>query len=158
IPGDGRGGPPRTATPVEVAESEGMPRYMGVVVASICFLAHPAWAGPPGENRKVHFLLVGDTDDQRIGNGVRKNLEVFGRLYASLDMEDGDRRGEFILLDGGKANARGALEAASGLEVGDQDDAVVCYVACHGAYDEERGGVDAANGHFLALPGGDLMR
>ncbi|MBX9584184.1 MAG: caspase family protein [Gemmataceae bacterium] len=105
-------------------------------------------------------MLVGDTHDGGIGPAVGNSLGVFRVLHASLNLEEGgDRRGELVVLDGAKATAGEVLAAVAKFPADDKgDDAVVCYVASHGAYDERKGGTDPTNGHFFRLPGGNLMR
>ena len=107
------------------------------------FFAHPRRVNP---GPKIHYVIVGQTDDRSIGEHARRNLE-------QLEMFTRHIRSEFIgssqILEGRRCNAKDIKNAVSAIDSG-PDDAIFVYYIGHGTYD--------SNGHRFALDGSDLYR
>ncbi|MGC3968491.1 MAG: PDZ domain-containing protein [Pirellulales bacterium] len=112
-------------------------------------------AGPIDSATRVHLLLIGLTDDDKIGPGIEGNLMM---LEAMLEPVSSQQRASFQKINGADCNARNILQQIRALNV-QPGEAVFCYYAGHGAYDPQRTDRnDRSGGHFLQIPGGDLLR
>jgi len=103
---------------------------------------------------KVKALLLGDTSDKKIGNGVSGNLNAV-RLY--IEGLPGYQNGDIVEVSGRNMTGNNILTAINRLNVA-PDEVVFCYVACHGAHDKTLAAGDPSGGHFLQLDQGDLPR
>ena len=104
---------------------------------------------------KVKALLIGATRDEKIGEGVSKNLQAMEQYVRGLPNFKAET--DLARVTGDDVTAQGIMRAVAGLHV-EATETLFCYVACHGAHDENLGQGDPSGGHFFQLPGGDLMR
>jgi len=119
-------------------------------------MLYPQFKSTPISNtRNVHCLLVGLTKDDKIGEGVGKNLINVQALFE--DIPQGNR-GKMLVVADDQCNAASILEAVRSLQV-NPGDTIFCYYAGHGAYDpSQQDPNDPSGGHFFQIPGGDLYR
>lgn len=114
-------------------------------------------AGQAGSTlRKAHFLLVGLTNDNKIGPAMEDTLALWQRPIESMDRE---RHGNIRILKGDECQARSILDAVEAMEVAARD-TVFCVYCGHGAFDPARATPDdpSRGHHFQIRPSGDLMR
>lgn len=104
---------------------------------------------------RVKALLIGDTLDRRIGEGVSANLQNLQRYLEGLP--GFDPKTDLKVLAGRNVTARNILAEAASLRVGPTE-TLFCYISCHGAHDRRFAAGDPSGGHFFQLPGGHLMR
>lgn len=116
----------------------------------------PAQGDPIGQKRKVHFLIIGLTDDAKIGAA----MDVTAKLWHScVENIDDDRLGNVRLMTGAECRAAAILTAVRNMEVAARD-TLFCVYCGHGAFDPSRAAHDdPSRGHHLQIrPTGDLMR
>jgi len=104
---------------------------------------------------RVRVLLIGLTNDEKIGQGCGANLEELERYVRGLPKFD--EKADLTVLAGRNVTARNILRTVAGLRVGPTE-TLFCYFAGHGAHDASLAGGDASGGHLFQIPGGDLMR
>lgn len=105
--------------------------------------------------RRIHFVLCGLTNDNRIGEAVRISLFDLEETLRSQILEQ--YIGEFTIVTGNGCQADKIREAVTTLPV-QPNDTVFVYYAGHGAYDATRADDDPSHGHHFQIPSGDLMR
>ncbi len=109
----------------------------------------------PVVTARVHVLLVGLTDDDKIGKGIAVNLDQVRSLLEEVPPE---KLGTVKRIEGDQCRAATILAALKDLNVA-ADEAVFVYYAGHGAYDPNaNANQDPSGGHFFQIPGGDLRR
>jgi len=111
---------------------------------------------PPTRDRVVRVLLIGLTDDERIGKGMQLNLTNLERILRS---EIPGERLDIEIVSGADCNARTIISKVR--ELGRRAkaaDSLFCYYAGHGAYDPRYEAGDPSGGHFFSIPSGDLLR
>jgi hypothetical protein len=115
-------------------------------------------SGPPEAPRirKVHFLLIGLTDDRSLGEAIGFNLRA---LQGMAEKEiAADRLGSVRTINGSQCRAGNILHEVQTL-VTSSDDTIFCHYSGHGAYDPDQALPDDPSiGHHFQIPGGDLMR
>jgi hypothetical protein len=111
--------------------------------------------GAAEQNRKAHFLLVGLTDDQRIGKAMDDTLAVWHE--EAVSSVDPDRVGSVLVLRAAECRAARILQAVRELPLASRD-TLVCVYCGHGAFDPNHAAGDPAGGHFFNIPQGDLLR
>lgn len=114
--------------------------------------------GPPGavRIRMVHFLFIGLTDDDRLGEAIRYNLDALQHMaHSQID----ERRVATVkVIEGSQCTADNILHEVADLPLS-YDDTVFCHYSGHGAYDPAAAPPnDRSNGHHFKIPSGDLMR
>jgi len=109
----------------------------------------------PVATTRVHVLMIGLSDDDKIGRGILSNLDMVDGLLTEIPP---DRLGTVRRIDGADCRATTIMEAVRSLNVA-ADEAVFLYYAGHGAYDPRANpAVDPTGGHFFQIPDGDLSR
>lgn len=108
--------------------------------------------------RVAHFLLIGDTEDPKVGTAQESNLTAWHNLAKSVRAE---RRGTLRVIKGAKCKPADILAAVRRLDVRARD-TIFCFYGGHGAHDPNRAEGHRSGGHFLSMgsPGirSDLMR
>jgi hypothetical protein len=102
----------------------------------------------------IHAILVGDTDDEKIGDAAKKNIANMTQLL------EAEIPAEFLkvqTVSGKECNARTIIETIRGISSTDSD-TIFYYHTGHGAYDRRFAAGDPSGGHFFSLSGGDLLR
>lgn len=119
-------------------------------------MLHPQFKSTPiTTTRKVHCLLIGLTKDEKIGQGIGKNLVNVQALFEEIPQNS---RGKMLVVADDECRAANIINAVKSLEVG-EGDTLFCYYAGHGAYDAaQQDPNDPSSGHFFQIPGGDLYR
>lgn len=117
---------------------------------------YPQFKSTPITNtRKVHCLLMGLTKDDKIGEGVGKNLINVQALFEDIPQQS---RGSMVVVADDECRAAKIVEVVKSLQV-TPGDTIFCYYAGHGAYDPNQNDPnDPSGGHFFQIPGGDLYR
>ena len=111
---------------------------------------------PAGRPDHVKGLLIGLTDDGRIGRGVAADLKLVEGYLQGLPGFYADQ--DLVVLSGGQVTPANIEQAIDDLDVG-PNDVLFCYYSGHGAYDASLpADDDASGGHFFQLSGGDLRR
>lgn len=109
----------------------------------------------PVVTNRVHVLLIGLTDDDKIGKGITVNLD---QVRSLLEQVPPEKLGTIKRIDGDQCRAATILSALKDLNVA-ADESVFVYYAGHGAYDPNANtNQDPSGGHFFQIPGGDLRR
>jgi hypothetical protein len=107
------------------------------------------------QKRKAHFLMIGLTDDRKIGKAMDDTLAVWNdEAVASIDP---DRVGSVLVLREAECRSARILQAVRELPLASRD-TLFCVYCGHGAFDPNFAGGDAARGQFFNIPQGDLMR
>jgi hypothetical protein len=109
---------------------------------------------PEGRTTAVKVILIGLTDDDKIGEGCQKNLDRLESYLVGLPNFNAKRDLVYIA---GNYSAREVLSNIEKMEV-KESEALFCYYAGHGAFDPSLGAGDPSKGHFLSIPSGDLAR
>jgi len=97
----------------------------------------------PQPEPRVHVLLVGDTNDPKIGEGVAVDLDNLAGLFRDLVP---DRQLQMQALRGDDVNKANILRTINTFHPA-ANDAFVFVWTGHGAYNN--------GGHYFCLPGGD---
>lgn len=115
----------------------------------------PVLGQPEAARRKAHFLMVGLTDDPKIGEAMEDTLELWQGPIASIDSE---RHGNIRIVKGAECRANKILEAVSQMEVAARD-TMFCVYCGHGAHSPSQASPDdPSRGHHFQIKSGDLMR
>src|SRR5262249_25226817 len=96
--------------------------------------------------KKLHVLLIIDTNAKGIGDSVRVDL---GTVQGMLELLPKNKVATTV-LQGGEVTRKRVLDYYARLQAG-SDDALFCYCPGHG-------GTDPAKGHYLDLNAGPLTR
>jgi Caspase domain len=104
---------------------------------------------------KVHVVFIALTEDPSIGRFIQINVPEFESLIRSQIRSE--RLGSFTTLLGNECTESRILKAVNESPVAAKDTLFVYYEG-HGVYDESPGEGDPDQGHFFALPGGNLPR
>jgi hypothetical protein len=126
-----------------------------ILLACAAATAARAQAPEAGRPTAVKALLIGLTNDDKIGKGVAMDLQLVEGYVRGLPGFDADR--DLRKLSGSDVTADNIRQAVEDLEVAPTD-VLFCYYAGHGAYDPNLDGDDPSGGHFFQIPGGDLRR
>jgi hypothetical protein len=122
----------------------------------VCF-GSPATASAAQDNRRLHIVLIVDTNAGQRGPDLRSGMEanlaslkkVINEVYNS-DLEYCRNRLYLDVLRDDQVSPAGVLKFLAGLDVR-PNDVVWVYYCGHGAWDPRLG-------HYLAMSGGDLSR
>ena len=109
---------------------------------------------PKPELRKVKALLVGLTDDTKLGVSIQKNME---ELKEALTKGIPSEELELHIVEGSDCNAREILKQIDAINVSNDDSLFVYYLG-HGAYDPRYAKGDPSGGHYMQIPTGDILR
>jgi hypothetical protein len=104
--------------------------------------------------RKVNALLVGLTDDKKLGVSIQKNME---ELKKALTKGIPSEELELHIVEGSDCNAREILKQIDAINVSNDDSFFVYYLG-HGAYDPRYAKGDPSGGHYMQIPSGDILR
>lgn len=116
----------------------------------------PVGGGAGSAKRQAHFLLIGLTDDGRIGPAMNDTLGLWQHPVNAIDA---DRRGSVRIVKGSECRAEAILRAVADLDVAARD-TLFCVYCGHGAFDPARATPDdpSRGHHFQIRPAGDLWR
>lgn len=112
--------------------------------------------GPkPILTQRVHALVIGLTDDPKIGRDMRLNLDGMQNVLRAIPPQ---HRGAMLRIDGQDCQPANILRSIQMLNV-QPNDALFVYYGGHGAFDPNRiEPNDPSGAHFFSIPGQDLMR
>jgi hypothetical protein len=110
--------------------------------------------GTRDDNRVIHAVLVGDTDDANIGKAATLNLD---NLSQFLESEIPADYLKLYIIKNIDCNAETIIKTIQGIRSGESD-TIFYYHTCHGAYDRRYSAGDLWGGQFFQLSGGDLLR
>lgn len=131
------------------------------------WLAEPIWANVPilrsrssvsadveEHPSKLHAIVVAATNDPSLGPFIERSLaELQAQFSGNMD----SNRLDLKILSGDDCNATQLVETLEELS-SDVNDSLLVYYLGHGAYDPRFDQHDPYGGHFLDLPGKDLLR
>ncbi len=106
--------------------------------------------------RIAHVLLIGLTLDRNIGKDCQTDLKNMEKLLRTEVAQD---KLDLQVIAGADCNAMNIINRVR--QVGQRmkpGDSIFCYFSGHGAYDPRFAANDPSGGHYLAMPGGDLLR
>jgi Caspase domain len=103
---------------------------------------------------RLFVVIVAATKDETLGPSVVRSL---GELKGFIEGEVSATRYVINEVRGDDCNPTGIIQAIDGLPIGFGDSLLVYYLG-HGAYDNRFAMDDPYGGHFLDLPGKDLLR
>jgi hypothetical protein len=104
-----------------------------------------------GLTTKVRILLIGDTLDASIGDGVKQELDVVkGVLTKTLAEQYRDAEKDFSVLTDTQVSAKKIIDFIGRWDV-KPSEAIFCYVTCHGAYEPTLLGCDPSGGHYFSF-------
>jgi len=102
----------------------------------------------------LRAIIVADTDDPKLGLFAELSMRD---LEESLTQYITDDRSKLLLLHAEQCTAQKLLQTVATLPA-NPSDAVLIYYLGHGAYDPRFAEDDHFGGHFLRMPGGDVLR
>lgn len=109
---------------------------------------------PPDGPGKVVVVLIGDTNDDKVGKAVAGAFAGLREVLKEKEIKPHVR--EVHEISGREFDRRTILTRLNAIPVG-ANDALLCFVNAHGAHDPNRR--DYCRGHFFAMPaGGDFRR
>jgi hypothetical protein len=112
-----------------------------------------------GEAKRLHVLLVCDTNAANIDKGVAVNAGAIEEILGEIFRDRPQRLGSLPrVLRGDEATPQSVLEAIARIPVDPGRDAILFYYAGHGAWDPNRLPSGEEVGHFFAMSGGPLRR
>jgi hypothetical protein len=129
-------------------------KWMKVLLV-VAFVLGSTAAATAEPARRVRALLIGLTNDKRLGPGISANLQRVERYVRGLP--NFDPKNDLTVLTGDDVTSAKIERAVFALGRRPTD-AVFCYFAGHGAYDKRWAAGDPSGGHLFQIPSGDVMR
>ena len=131
------------------------------------WFVEPVWANMPIQRTrtrtlaaaeespsKLHAIIVADTKDASLGSYIEQSLsDLQTHLTANIQAD----RISLQILKGEDCSMTALLTSLEGLQT-DVNDSLLVYYLGHGAYDPRFEPNDPYGGHFLDLPGTDILR